>query len=312
MRYRVTHTTTYSSSEAISVGHNEAWLRPREMPSQLCPHYELKIEPEPSIRSTRRDYFGNTVSQFSFNQGYRELIVTSVCEVALRPQAVNSQSASPAWEPIAALLRDRPTAESLQAYEFVFDSPRVRRSEILQNYALPSFPNQRPIVDGLTDLLGRFRQDFKFDATATNVWTPLEVAFKQRRGVCQDFAHMMIGMLRSLGLAARYVSGYLRTYPPAGKPRLVGADASHAWVSVYCGALGWVDVDPTNNAFPNLEHITVAWGRDYTDVVPIKGVVIGGGSQSSMNVGVDVLPLDEEPSETDSDKKEAPEIIGSF
>ncbi len=293
MHYRVTHTTTYTSSEVISVGHNEAWLRPREMPSQLCPLYELRIEPEPSIRSTRYDYFGNTVSQFSFNQGYRELKVTSVSEVTLREKSITKESCSPAWEPIASLLRDRATAESLNAYEFVFNSPRVRRSETLQAYALQSFTSKRPIIAALADLLQRFKQDFKFDSTSTNVWTPLEVAVKQRRGVCQDFAHMMIGMLRSIGLAARYNSGYIRTYPPEGKPRLVGADASHAWVSVFCGELGWVDVDPTNNSIPNLEHITVAWGRDYTDVVPIKGVVIGGG-HTTMHVGVDVAPLNEE------------------
>lgn len=289
MRYRVTHSTTYSSSEAISVGHNEAWLRPRELPSQLCERYELQITPAPSIRSTRHDYFGNSVTQFSFNQGYRDLVVTSISDVSLRERAVSRDSTSPAWEPIVELVRNRPTKESLEAYEFGFDSPRVRRSEELASYARSSFKAGRPIVECLVDLLARFKADFQFDSNATNVWTPLEVAFKQRRGVCQDFAHIAMAMLRSLGLPARYVSGYLRTYPPPGKPRLVGADASHAWVSVFCGELGWVDIDPTNNNFPNLEHITVAWGRDFSDVVPIKGVVIGGG-QTSMKVSVDVAP----------------------
>lgn len=291
MRYRVTHTTAYCSTEMISVGHNEAWLRPRELSFQICPKYELRITPEPSVRSYRHDYFGNSVAQFSFNQGYRELDVTSVCDVELREHAIRADLQSPSWESVVELVRLRATPEALRAYEFVFDSPRIRRSDMLREYVAASFEPGRPILAALNNLLSRFKSDFKFDATATNVWTPLEVAFKQRRGVCQDFAHMMIGMLRSLGLAARYVSGYLRTYPPPGKPRLVGADASHAWLSVYCGHLGWVDVDPTNNCFPNLEHICVAWGRDYSDIVPMKGVVIGGGS-TTMKVSVDVLPLD--------------------
>ncbi len=290
MRYRVTHSTTYSSSDAISVGHNEAWLRPRELPSQLCDRYELQITPGPSVRSTRHDYFGNAVTQFSFNQGYRDLNVTAISEVLLRERGASRETPSPGWETIVELVRSRPTKESLAAYEFVFDSPRVRRSEELATYARSSFKVGRPIVECLTELLAQFKADFQFDSNATNVWTPLEVAFKQRRGVCQDFAHIAMAMLRSLGLPARYISGYLRTFPPPGKPRLVGADASHAWVSVFCGELGWVDIDPTNNNFPNLEHITVAWGRDFSDVVPIKGVVIGGG-QTAMKVSVDVAPL---------------------
>lgn len=294
MRYRITHTTAYNSSDLVSVGHNEAWLRPRELSWQLCQNYDMRISPTPSIRSNRHDYFGNSVTQFSFNQGYRDLEVTAVSEVHLHDRALDATATAPNWESLVELLRCRPTLEALQAYEFVFDSPRVRRSEELATYARTSFIPGRALTECLRGLLARFKADFKFDATATNVWTPLEVAFKQRRGVCQDFAHMAIGMLRSLGLAARYVSGYLRTYPPPGKPRLVGADASHAWVSVFCGAEGWLDIDPTNNCFPNLEHITVAWGRDYSDVVPLKGVVIGGGS-TSMRVSVDVAPLEVDP-----------------
>lgn len=290
MRYRVTHTTAYSSSDVVSVGHNEAWLRPRELTSQLCQSYELRIRPTPSIRSTRHDYFGNTVAQFSFNQGYRDLEVTAISEVHLHDRSIELAAASPAWESVVELLRSRPTLEALQAYEYVFDSPRVRCSDELAAYAQTTFKPERPILECLIELLARFKADFKFDSAATNVWTPLEVAFKQRKGVCQDFAHMAIGMLRSQGLAVRYVSGYLRTYPSPGKPRLVGADASHAWVSVFCGPLGWLDIDPTNNCCPNLEHITVAWGRDYSDVVPLKGVVIGGGT-TSLRVSVDVLPL---------------------
>lgn len=290
MQYRVVHSTHYTSTESISVGHNQAWLRPRDLSSQICQQYELKITPAPSIRSDRQDYFGNTVAQFSFNQGYRELDVTSMCEVALRDRSVGRDSESPGWEPLAGLVRDRPTAESQEACEFMFDSPRVRCSELLREYARPSFTPGRPVVQALADLLERFKTDFKFDTTATSVWTPLETAFQQRRGVCQDFAHLLIGMLRSLGIAARYVSGYLRTIPPPGKPRLEGADASHAWVSVFCGELGWVDVDPTNNCFPGMDHITVAWGRDYSDVVPVRGVVTGGGL-TTMSVSVDVIPL---------------------
>ncbi len=177
--------------------------------------------------------------------------------------------------------------QGLEAYEFTFDSPHIRKSDELADYAEPSFPRNRPLLQSVLELNSRIHADFKYVPESTTISTTLPEVMKLRRGVCQDFAHLMIGCLRSLGLSARYVSGYLRTLPPPGKPRLVGADASHAWVAVYFPGVGWVDFDPTNDKIPSTEHITLAWGRDYGDVSPIRGSLLGGGGQT-VRVSVDV------------------------
>lgn len=290
MRYRIQHTTTYTGTEPVSVCHNEAWLKPRVLPTQSCDKFELKITPTPSVQSERIDYFGNAVHLFSFNQGYDSLAVTAASELEVRPPTPPT-AAAPAWE----IVRDRVTqdqsAAALEAYQYVFGSPRVRASADFIKYALKSFTNGRDILSASRELMQRIFEEFEFDARATTVTTPVEEVFQLRKGVCQDFAHLQIAMLRSLRLPARYVSGYLRTLPPPGKPRLIGADASHAWLSVYCGPeLSWIDFDPTNNTIPTTDHITVAMGRDYSDVCPLQGVYIGGGKHA-LHVEVDVMPL---------------------
>lgn len=297
MKYRILHTSRYLSSEPISVGHNEAWLTPRLSPSQTPLSHVLTIQPEPSIRSERTDYFGNLVSQFSFNQGYQSLTVTAVNEVEVRVPTRSSAFDAP-WESVAAALRAHHTLDDLAAYQFAFESPRCRIRQEFQDYARVSFTPGRPVLEAATHLMGRIHEEFRYDTQATNVMTGVELVFKQKRGVCQDFSHLMISMLRSLGLAASYVSGYLRTIAPAGRPRLVGSDASHAWVSVYCGPLGWVDLDPTNDKLTDLDHITLARGRDYGDVTPLKGVYIGGGKHE-LRVSVDVSEIAEEKTTTD-------------
>jgi transglutaminase-like putative cysteine protease len=186
---------------------------------------------------------------------------------------------------------DRGTEDSA-AGEFRFDSPSIMREAPFAEYAAQSFPNDRPLLEGLRDFTARIHRDFRFDPRATTVATPLDEVFKKRRGVCQDFAHFAIAGLRSIGLPARYVSGYLETLPPPGKPRLVGADASHAWLAVWCPGHGWIDADPTNNLLPGDRHVTVAWGRDFSDVSPLRGVVVGGGGASPA-VSVDVARLAE-------------------
>jgi transglutaminase-like putative cysteine protease len=292
VRYLITHRTTYQGEQRVSVGHNEAWLRPRDLPRQQCEQHDLQISPAPSILSTRTDYFGNTVSVFSFNQGYDTLEVTATSTVALAGRPARDVNDSPPWEAVRNAVRGHDTPAEFEALEYVFDSPRVGLGEHLAHYARISFTPDRPILSALADLTRRIHADFKYDTQATTVLTPIDEVFETRRGVCQDFAHLQLGMLRSLGVPARYVSGYLRTYPPPGKPRLVGADASHAWLSVYGGELGWVDADPTNNIFPGTDHITVAWGRDFSDVSPVKGVYLGGGSHT-LRVSVDVAVLNE-------------------
>ena len=182
------------------------------------------------------------------------------------------------------------TPDMLAAAQFTFDSLYVPRNAELADYAAPSFAPHRPLLDAVMDLTGRIHKDFRYDAKATTLATPLTDVLKQRRGVCQDFAHLALGCLRSLGLAARYVSGYLQTRVPAGRERLVGADASHAWFAVFCPTVGWVDFDPTNNLIPSEQHLTIAWGRDYDDISPVKGVILGGGSHT-MSIAVDVAAV---------------------
>jgi transglutaminase-like putative cysteine protease len=198
---------------------------------------------------------------------------------------------SPPWEEVARSLPDDRSLESLDAYQFVFESPRIRPSAEFASYALHSFQPRRPFVDALLDLTARIHQDFRFDSKATSVRTPPEEVLRKKRGVCQDFSHLQIACLRSLNLPARYVSGYLRTYPPPGRPRLVGADVSHAWISAYCPGIGWFDVDPTNNLVPAYNHVMVGWGRDYGDVSPLRGVIVGGRDHT-LKVSVDVEPIE--------------------
>jgi transglutaminase-like putative cysteine protease len=199
-------------------------------------------------------------------------------------------SLSTPWEKVAQLFSDPGSPEVVEPYEFVFDSPLLRAAEKLADYARPSFAAGAPLLSAVLDLNRRINADFKYDRVATTVATPLEEVMEKRRGVCQDFAHLAIACLRSLGLAARYVSGYLRTRPPAGKPPLLGADASHAWFSVFCPELGWVDFDPTNNIMPETDHLTLGYGRDFGDVSPISGILTGGGKHD-VKVAVTVSVL---------------------
>lgn len=291
MNYQISHTTTYEYPESVTTCQNVVHLAPRSVHHQTCNHHRLIVRPSPSSLTRRVDYFGNPVTHFSINEGHRKLTITSMSRIEVRSPVVPAAADSPAWESVRDGLQTDRGARAVDNLQFCYDSPRIERSEELGDYAAPSFPTGRPIVEALLDLTKRVNSDFVYDAQATTVHTPLTEVFALRRGVCQDLAHVQIGCLRSLGLAARYVSGYLRTIPPPGKPRLVGADASHAWVSLYCGAAGWIDVDPTNNLTVDTDHITIAWGRDYADVCPINGVFTGGG-QHLMKVSADVEPLD--------------------
>ncbi len=294
MRYRITHTTKYAYSEPAPVCHNEIRLSPREDARQRCEEHNLLIKPDPANLGSRVDYFGNRLNFFSILEPHRRLTVTAITRMDVGANAVPDAATSPCWESVRDALRQDLSPAGLADFQFVFDSPRVKSACVLTGYAAESFPPRRPIMAAVLDLTGRIHEQFTYDPKATTVHTPLEEVFATRRGVCQDFAHVQIACLRGLGLAARYVSGYLRTLPPSGKPRLIGTDASHAWVSVYCGSAGWMDFDPTNNVIPHTDHITLAWGRDYDDVCPIRGVFVGGG-QHAMSVSVDVEPLADPP-----------------
>jgi transglutaminase-like putative cysteine protease len=289
MIYRIRHTTTFSYSEPVSLCNNIARLTPREGSCQACIDSELEIDPVPAVSSAFNDYFGNVATFFAIQEPHDELIVTANHVARITPAGPPDVEQSPAWESVRDGLPAGRTPEEIDAYQFAFDSPYVRARTDLASYAAPSFPSGKPILAGVLDLTRRIHADFKYDPRATTVSTPLEEVLANRRGVCQDFAHLGIGCLRSLGLPARYVSGYLCTVPPPGQERLVGADASHAWLAVYSPGNGWVDFDPTNNQIPSDKHIHVAWGRDFDDVSPIKGVILGGG-QHTVKVAVDVIP----------------------
>ncbi|MBV8553456.1 MAG: transglutaminase family protein [Acidobacteriaceae bacterium] len=290
MTYRIVHKTTYKYKYPVSVGNHVACLTPRSLPHHRCLRNELHISPSPATRNDRLDYFGNQLSFFTVQEPHKRLVVEARSEVRIddpRPWPKDS----PPWEEAVRSLPEEQSAEFLEAYQFIFESPRIRPGPPFASYAAQSFTPRRPLAEALLDLTARLHGDFRFDSKATNVRTPPEEVFRKRRGVCQDFAHLQIACLRSLNLAARYVSGYLRSYRASGRPRLVGSDVSHAWVSVYCPGAGWLDVDPTNNLVPSQNHVTLAWGRDYGDVSPLRGVILGGRDHT-LKVAVDVEPID--------------------
>lgn len=291
MIYKIVHRTTYKYKYPVSVGNHVACLKPRTLMRHQLARNELRIQPFPATRTERVDYFGNLLCFFTVQEPHKELVVESRSEVIMEGNATLRPQQSLPWEEAARLLPDDHSPAGLEAYQFGFESPRIRIRPEFASYALQSFTPGRPMLDGLLDLTARIHKDFRFDSKVTNVRTPTEEVFRKRRGVCQDFAHLQIACLRSLNIAARYVSGYLRTYPPPGQPRLVGADASHAWVSAYCPGIGWLDMDPTNNVVPSNGHVTLAWGRDYGDVSPLRGLILGGGAHT-LKVAVDMEPLD--------------------
>ncbi len=290
MKYQITHTTRYHYGEVIPVCHNAVRLTPREGPGSIAKNSGCRSIPRQPPVISDCDYFGNEIQYFSIQEAHDSLTVTTNSRVFVASNLHHGELLSPSWESIAQALPHDRSVEGLSAYQFAFDSVHVRRNPLLAGYARQSFSPGRPILESAVDLTRRIYEEFQYDPWATTVHTSPEEAFQQRRGVCQDFAHVQIGCLRSIGLAARYVSGYLRTLPPPGQPRLIGVDASHAWLSLYCGEMGWIDLDPTNNTIPSLDHITLSYGRDYSDVCPIKGVFTGGG-QHAMAVSVDVAPV---------------------
>lgn len=287
MNYEITHSTLYDYAAPVSVSQHVARLAPHIMSTQSCSAFTLDIKPVPTLRKTRNDYFGNELCLFSIQEVHQRLEITTRSRVSVQAREQIAGEESLPWKEVAQLFRDPVSPEVIEPYQFVFDSPQVRASMDLADYARQSFAKDTPLLIGAADLTHRIFEDFKYDPKATTVATPLEEVLEKRRGVCQDFAHLGIACLRSLGLPSRYVSGYLRTRPPEGKPRLVGADASHAWFSIFCPGLGWVDYDPTNNVQPGEEHIVVAFGRDFGDVSPVAGILTGGG-RHDVKVSVDV------------------------
>jgi len=287
--YRVTHRTTFGYSGPVEQSYNEAHLRPRATNNQRCDSHTLEIEPAPSSCSEYVDAFGNAVTVFVVAGGFDRLSVTATSDVTVTAAAPSSPSLP--WESAQWLLDIDRQAGSREARLFRAPSRLVPASPLLAEYAEPSFAVGRPVVDAVVDLAGRIHRDFVYEPGFTSVTTPVLEVLDYRRGVCQDFAHLAVGCVRSMGLAARYVSGYIETLAPEGQERLLGADASHAWFSVYVPGWGWVDIDPTNDQLVSESYVTTAWGRDYWDVSPLRGSVEGGGSSHTLDVAVDVTRL---------------------
>lgn len=291
MTYRIIHKTTYNYKSPVSFGDHVACLTPRDLPHHRCTRHVVRVTPKTTLHR-RTDYFGNQLNFFSIQEPHKRLVVEARSEVVIDQEVCSTPETSMPWEQAARAVAQDHHAASLEAYQFVFDSPRIRPNAQFAAYAAPSFPPGRPFVEGLLDLTNRIYKEFQFDSKATSVRTLPEEVLRTRRGVCQDFAHLQIACLRSLQLPARYVSGYLRTYPPPGRPRLIGADVSHAWLSAYCPGVGWLDVDPTNNVVPSCNHVMLAWGRDYGDVSPLRGMILGG-REHTLKVAVDVEPIED-------------------
>jgi transglutaminase-like putative cysteine protease len=282
MKLLATHITRYWYSDSVSLCHTEVYLAPRARKSQTVLEHELTVVPAPEAMYPREDYFGNPVTFFSIHEPHRELIVTSHSLVELAPAPPPNLNLSPPWEEVREETARRASPDSFDASQFTFESPHIQVGSALAEYAAESFAPGRHFLDGVNDLSRRIHSGFDYDKRATTLATPVDEVLGSRRGVCQDFAHLMIACLRSLRLPARYVSGYVRT-----GHKFVGGEASHAWVSAWCPMFGWRDFDPTNNVMPQDGHITLAWGRDYSDVSPVKGVALGGGEQV-ISVQVDV------------------------
>ena len=292
--YQIFHDTCYHYDSPVSLAQQLAHLWPRECTWQRCTEQRLLISPQPTTRRDELDVFGNPLTRLAFERPHDELQVNARLTVEVLARPLADFSLSPAWEQTrnALTYSSQPlSAEMLEACRYRFQSPYVHLKRSFVEFSESCFPPGRPLLLGVQALMQKIFSEFTFDAEATQVATPLVEVLERRRGVCQDFAHLMLACVRSRGLAARYISGYLLTQPPPGQPRLIGADASHAWVSVFCPVLGWVDFDPTNNVQPALEHITLAWGRDFSDVSPLRGVILGGGSHDP-EVRVTVMPLE--------------------
>lgn len=292
MIYDIRHVTTYSYGNPVSFARCSLRLKPMASRGQQLLSHMVEIKPRPASRASRADFFGTDTESVVIETPHRVLRIDSRCRVDVFRQAPRRDHGSPAWETVREAAFNATSLGPESPIGYVFDSPLAPIQPPITGYAAHSFPQSRGILAGAVDLMHRIHADFKYDSAATEIATPLEEVFDKRHGVCQDFAHVMLAGLRGLGLPAGYVSGYLRTYPPPGQPRLQGADATHAWVTVWCGGeLGWIGFDPTNDILVAQDHIVLAIGRDFSDVSPVDGVIVGSRRQK-LAVAVDVVPVE--------------------
>src|SRR5574343_1619864 len=289
MRLRVLHTTRYGYQTPVVQAQHQAHLRPLDLPGQTVLAHRLSVSPQPTHAHTRTDAFGNWRVFFVLQEPHDTLTVEADSEVATAPPSPVADTHLDTWETVREQVLYRARAPYVPASGFVFASPYVPRDDTFADLARPLFTPGRPLFHACADLMGQLHRDLVYETASTAINTPALEALAQGKGVCQDFAHIMIGCLRSLGLPARYVSGYLLTQPPPGQPRLLGVDASHAWLAVWCPQHDWVELDPTNNLIAAQSHAVIACGRDYADVAPRRGVIQGGGSHT-LSVAVSVAP----------------------
>jgi transglutaminase-like putative cysteine protease len=287
--YDIRHVTTYSYESSVSFARCSLRLEPRSGDGQQLVSHTVDIRPRPAERTVRRDFFGTHTESVLIETAHRNLRIDSRSRVSVSRQPPGRAEPSPSWESIREVAFEATSLGPSSPVGYVFASSLVPMQAPVTAYAAASFPHGCGIVVGAVDLMHRIRTEFRYDPKATVISTPLKEVFEKRHGVCQDFAHVMIAGLRGLGLPAAYVSGYLRTIPPPGQPRLQGADATHAWVSVWCGdAIGWIGFDPTNDILVGNDHIILAIGRDFSDVSPVDGIIVGSRKQK-LGVAVDVL-----------------------
>lgn len=288
MQYQITHTTEYEYHQSVSLCHNVTKLILRNTNDQLCKKTVVKIIPQPDVMSEYKDFFGNHVMYFAIQQEHRHLKVTVSSQIEKKAASSSTLNfyKGTTWEDVKLLIAE-PSDDNFDARQYIPETDITRSTEEILQYTQQSFTHGRSMFDASAELMQRICKDFEFKPGFTTVATPLAVVIKERKGVCQDFAHFAIACMRSVGLPARYVSGYLETLAPPGKEKLVGVDASHAWFSVFIPNTGWIDFDPTNNILPADQHITIGWGRDYTDVSPLKGVILSSGPHQ-LHVSVDV------------------------
>ena len=288
--YLVRHRTTYRYLQDVSHSWHLAHLKLRDTPAQTVHDSAMTLSLEAASQVEREDYFGNCTALFSIDQPHTQLEVIAESRVRVAPRPEHASRDSLSHEDVRRLLETPTTDEARDAVQFVFDSPLTAFTGDIASYGAVSFPPGRPLLAGAIELMNRIHKDFRYDTTVTDATTPVDRIYEIRAGVCQDLAHAGIAAMRAIGLPARYVSGYLLTQPPPGQPRLLGADASHAWFSVWAPPFGWVDLDPTNNVLVGESHVTAGWGRDYGDVAPVAGIILGGHDHV-VDVGVDVIPV---------------------
>jgi transglutaminase-like putative cysteine protease len=293
MRFRVRHITHYKYASRVSHCYNLANVVPRDTDRQRCLKNRITVSPTPAITHKRNDYFGNKAFHFEIQKPHTELIITADSEIQLSDNSREMNlDLGVTYGDALKYLANNTARATIDSREFLLNSPMIESSEQLAQYARPSFHADRSLKSCVNDLTTRIFSEFTYDPGFTTIATPLAEVLQHKRGVCQDFAHLQVGCLRSMGIPAKYVSGYIETLPKPGETKLVGADATHAWVAYLCPDEGWVEFDPTNNTRAGIQHIVTAFGRDYIDVTPVKGVIFGGGAAPRLEVSVDVSRIE--------------------